>query len=89
MQHCIRYLKRFELENSHYKWKESLRQVFADIFSEMYTNFSQSVSETNVLHKLDDFIYVYKQAGSCMKKQHVGNAKPKSQPEWRTVSAPG
>ena len=70
----------------HYKWDETLKQTFTEKFTDLYTVFSQSLSETNVVCKLNDFINVFKQAGSCMKKLRCGDGQKfkssSTQPKW-------
>lgn len=66
-----------------YKWKDSCKDDFIRQFCQLFTEFSSSLTEANIVAKLNDFTHIFKQAGVSMKKRRSNRAQPPVvQPEW-------
>lgn len=65
-----------------YKWKDVCKDNFVQHFSQLFDAFSASLTETNIVTKLQEFNNLFKQAGESMKKRQ-SNQLPRSniQPE--------
>ena len=79
----------FELDSNtntwvKYKWKEESKNQFMRTFSLLFSNFKDTVNETNnsMINSLPDFINIYKKAGTCMKVKHKKAKSIINQPPW-------
>lgn len=71
-------------QSTSYKWNNDFKDSFMNTFSRLFTNFSRSVSELNVINKLPEFSSLYKQAGAKMRTRCNRSLSRDSpvQPDW-------
>ena len=89
LSHEIQTDQTFELDSNtntwvKYKWKEESKTQFMRPFSMLFSNFKDTVNETNnsMINSLPYFINIYKKAGACMKVKHKKLKNIINQPPW-------